>query len=154
MDSTAQRTFLYWLARGLPKEDAATRAGLVSGKRAFESMRRPEFVEDLREAIKNHLVADISPRAILILTGIMDDAAISPRVRVDAAKTLLDRAGITSAADTTTKIEVGLHELSQADLFARAELELAQIAASKTIEGEIVEPAEPADADRAWRSPL
>ncbi|MEO9166881.1 MAG: hypothetical protein ABI230_00610 [Aestuariivirga sp.] len=47
----------------------------------------------MRDAMRNHMQTNLSPKAVRILDEIMSDSKVMPKVRVDAAKCLLDRSG-------------------------------------------------------------
>ncbi len=86
------------MAKGLGMDEAAKRAGLPSSAKLYQYKRTNAFADDLRQALKDHLATELAPKAIHILDLIMSDTAMPARVRVDAAKTILDRAGFTPAA--------------------------------------------------------
>ncbi len=98
LNSTTERELVWWTARGLGPEEAAKRAGLPSTANLYRFRRTAAFADDLRAALKDHMAVDLAPKAIQILSEIMCDVKMPGRVRVDAAKTLLDRAGFTPAA--------------------------------------------------------
>ncbi len=79
-------------------DEAAKRAGLPSSAKLYRFKRSTAFADDLRQALKDLLATELAPKAIHILDEIMSDTKMPARVRVDAAKTLLDRAGFTPAA--------------------------------------------------------
>ena len=93
LGTTTRRTLCWWLAQGETKESAAAKAGLPNSDRTHAFARTTEFATELRDAMRDHLSLNIAPRAVATLKEIMDDKAISPKVRVDAARALLDRAG-------------------------------------------------------------
>lgn len=95
---TTERELAWWIAKGFGPEEAAKRAGLPSTARLYQFKRSAAFANDLREALKDHMSTELAPKAVRILDEIMSDTEMPARVRVDAAKTLLDRAGFTPAA--------------------------------------------------------
>lgn len=98
INSETARDLVFWTARGLGPEAAAKRAGIPSSARLYRYRRSTEFAEDLRQALKDLLALEHAPAAINILARLMADEKTPARVRVDACKTLLDRAGFTPAA--------------------------------------------------------
>ena len=97
LNSTTERELVYWVAKGLGPEEAAKRAGLPSSARLYDYRRTNAFADDLRQALRDNLTTEHAPKAIKILAEIMEDDRMPARVRVDAAKTLLDRSGYTAA---------------------------------------------------------
>jgi hypothetical protein len=96
LNSTSQRECAWWLAQGYTKEQAAKKAGLPTPSRLSALTRTAEFAADLRAALQDHMTVDLAPKAVRILDEIMSDTNMNGRVRVDAAKALLDRAGFTA----------------------------------------------------------
>jgi hypothetical protein len=141
---TTLREVAWWLAKGYTKEEAAKRAGLASSARVHQYTRTKAFADEIRSALKDHITTEPSPKAVRIIDEIMSDTATSARVRVDAAKVLLDRAGIIAAPVApsedsgkalTEKTTAELHELV-AQLQKQIEERRAD---DMTIEGEAVE---------------
>jgi hypothetical protein len=98
INPTTERNLVWWLAKGYGPEEAAKRAGLPSTARLYHLKRTTAFADELRQALKDHLASELAPKAVRILDELMSDTKTPARVRVDAAKTLLDRAGFTPAA--------------------------------------------------------
>ena len=107
VNSTTERELVWWVAKGFGFEDAAKRAGLPSSAKLYRLKRTNAYADDLRQALKDHLATELAPKAIRILDEIMCDAKMPARVRVDAAKTLLDRSGFTPAAIDSEAQPVG-----------------------------------------------
>lgn len=150
LNDASQRELVWWLAKGLPKEEAAKRAGLPSSSRLYHFTRTKQFADELREALTDHMSTELAPKAVRILDEIMSDDKVTPRVRVDAAKALMDRAGYSPAAidpDARRRgSDASLAEMSMDDLrafvaYGRAEMEARAIEA-KTIEAKTIDPAE------------
>ncbi len=99
LGTTTRRELCWFLAQGFSKEDAATKAGLPDTYRLHAFARTKEFAGELQEALRDHLGTNLAPKDIRILNEIMSDSAVTPRVRVDAAKALLDRAGYASGEE-------------------------------------------------------
>jgi hypothetical protein len=83
-------------AKGASAAEAARKSGVPI--EAFNLYREQDnFSGDLRKVVKG-LVADVySPTAFAFLNEVVIDAAMPARVRVDAAKAILDRSGYTAA---------------------------------------------------------
>ena len=63
----------------------------------------------------------MAPAAVEVLASLMDDEDASPKIRLDAAKTILDRAGFVppKALEAPTVGEKSLHEMSRDELATR-----------------------------------
>jgi len=85
------------LAEGHPLAEAARLAGVTSDGRLYRLKRSVGFADNLRDALKDRLALELAPKAIALLDEIMSNPKVPARVRVDAAKTVLDRAGFTPA---------------------------------------------------------
>lgn len=99
LGTTTRRELCWWLAQGYPKEEAAKRAGLPDTYRLHAFARTKEFAGELQDALRDHLGTNLAPKAIRILNEIMSDSKVTPRVRVDAAKAILDRAGYSTGEE-------------------------------------------------------
>ena len=93
LGSTTRRALCWHLAQGETKESAAAKAGLPNSDRIHAFARTTEFASELREAMRDHLSLNLAPRAVATLREIMEDTAVQSRVRVDAARILLEKAG-------------------------------------------------------------
>lgn len=92
-DGQTRRNIVYWIARGVPREEAARRASVPASARLSAYFRTKHFAEDLREAIRDQLETEMAPKAMQRLAGILNDEQAPPKVVLDAVKTTLDRAG-------------------------------------------------------------
>ena len=101
------------IACGFPKSSAS--------QRAYELLHTPHVLAAISTAARRRLISD-APTSIRVLQYLRDNAT-SEKVRVEAARTLLDRAGLIAprAAAPDTSREVSLHEMSLADLRELAE---------------------------------
>ena len=106
----------------------ATQAAIASGypessaaQRGYELLHTAHVLAAIHLAARRRLVAD-APTSIRVLQHLRDNAT-SEKVRAEAARTLLDRAGLIAprAAAPETSREVSLHEMSLADLRELAE---------------------------------
>jgi hypothetical protein len=93
---TLIRRAMLLYAKGATADEAARKAGVPI--EAFNLYRdQDNFSGDLRKVLKG-LVADVyAPRAFAFLHEVVCDSGMAARVRVDAAKALLDRSGYVAA---------------------------------------------------------
>jgi hypothetical protein len=116
--STTERELVWWLAKGYGMDDAARKVGLPSTAALYKYKRTAAFADDLRAALRDRLGTELAPRAVRVLDEIMSDVKTPARVRVDAAKALLDRSGFTAGAANPSDNDKGLEEMSRAELEA------------------------------------
>lgn len=139
LDDTTQREICWWLAKGCGPEEAAKRAGLPNANRLYPFAKTQEFSVVLRQSLSKYLADDLAPKAIHILNDIMMDKSVAARVRVDAAKAVLDRAGFSAAATLPLGGGKALNELTLEELqHLVAKLEEERASEAKQIEGVIV----------------
>jgi hypothetical protein len=85
---------LCWhLACGFSQAEAAKKSGLPDTYRLAQFSRTRAFADELQTALRDYMGTQLAPKAVRILNEIMSDGKVQARVRVDAAKALLDRAG-------------------------------------------------------------
>ncbi len=118
LNETTQRELCWHLAQGASREEAARRAGLPDGTRLEHFARTKAFADELRTAMQDHLATNMAPRAVQVLRDILDDKNVNARVRVDAAKVILDRSGYASAEAAKPPAEKDVAELNLAQLQA------------------------------------
>jgi hypothetical protein len=77
-------------------------------------------------------VALMAPAALTVLGDLMDDEESSAKIRLDAAKTILDRAGFVppKASEAPTVGAKPLHEMTRDELAARVHQLRSEIGAS------------------------
>lgn len=140
LNDATQRELVWWLAKGLSKEDAAKRAGLPSSGRLYHFARTRDFADALREGLVDHMSNELAPKAVRILDEIMSDEKVTSRVRVDAAKAILDRSGYAATPPGGRPDDTPIREMS-VDQLRRlvTTLEEAQVLSGKIIDGELVE---------------
>jgi hypothetical protein len=120
---------------GIPPIEAARRQGYLEPHvTAKRFMQRPDVLLAIKRDSIGQLVGEGVPLAISTLFTILKDEAAPARVRVDAAKTVLDRAGIAAARPAAPEkaSEKALSEMSPNELRAlisRLENEVAERAA-------------------------
>ena len=80
-------------------------------------LRTPHVIAALQQELRRQLVA-AAPMALSVIVAILRNEALNPKVRLDAAKTLLDRAGhIAPRAEAPeTGLPQNLHEMSLTEL--------------------------------------
>lgn len=136
VDEQRRRAFVAHVVAGSSPTKAATLAGYGSEGRNGPRMLAEKSIQD---AIRSHLLGRISgelaPKAVEILAGILDDPTATPKIRLDAARAILDRAGYIApkAQDADRAGEKALHELTREELLARR----------ATLESELAERAKP-----------
>lgn len=89
-----QRIFVFEAARGVSLAVAAAKAGYSEASARY-LFSHPNVRAAFEDEIRRVLLTEDAPLARSVLRALMADEATSPRIRVDAAKILLDRAGIT-----------------------------------------------------------
>ena len=91
----------------------------------------PAMYAHLRQLMGDKLAA-MAPAAISVLSGLMNDEDASPKIRLDAAKTILGRAGFVppKASDAPTVGEKSLHEMTRDELAERVHQLQGEIGAS------------------------
>ena len=76
--------------------ESARRAGYSQRSAAelgHQLLEKPHVQDAIREANKRQISGKIAAKSIALLSRVIDDEAVSMKVRVDAARTILDRAG-------------------------------------------------------------
>jgi hypothetical protein len=106
-------------AKGAPAAEAAKKAGIELA--AFKLyLEQDNFSGDLRKVVKG-LVADVyAPTAFAFLHECVIDSAMSDRVRLDAAKAILDRSGYTASPLPAERDPGDITQLSGEELHALA----------------------------------
>jgi hypothetical protein len=101
-------------------------------------LRLPHVAQAVALAVQRRLAAS-APMALAVIEELSSNADISPKVRLDASKALLDRAGFVpprAAVSNVGKVDTPLHEMSVDELktlAARLENELAERATDVSI---------------------
>lgn len=93
LSDTKQREVCWYLAIGSTQADAARLAGYPDTRRLSDYAKTKEFAVELRQAINDRLSLTLAPKAVAALDAIVSDEKVNARIRVDAAKAILDRAG-------------------------------------------------------------
>lgn len=100
--SSTQRMIAWHLARGCTQEKAAKLAGVTDPRRIATFARSAQFADELRRALGDYITLDITPEAVRVLRQIMNDEKMPPRARIDSAKAILDRGGLSAGAKPET----------------------------------------------------
>ena len=114
-----QAEFVRFHAQGMNATQAAVASGYPeasAAQRGYELLHTPHVLAAIHTAARRRLVSD-APNSIRVLEFLRDNAE-SEKVRAEAARTLLDRAGLIAprAAAPDSKGNLTLHELSLDEL--------------------------------------
>lgn len=90
---TAARELAWHIAAGKTQAEAAKLAGFPDPRRLTDFQRSKDFAAELKAAINDKLSLHLVPKAVKALDEVISDEKINPKIRVDAAKAILDRAG-------------------------------------------------------------
>lgn len=119
--------FINHLSYGKSVSVAAIDSG-YSAPTGFRIVERPDFVPMLRAALQRRLLVDGATVAIQVLIDIAADPETAKSVRVDAAKALVDRAGVVVSKRESGQADISLAEMTREQLLrlaSSAESELA-----------------------------
>lgn len=110
------RQFVYALVEGLTQEAAGEKIG-VTAQAAGVLIRRPEIVSAMHFEINRRLRTEGASIGYKVLSTIAKDDTAPKGVRVDAAKTLLDRAGhVAPRGEPAKPVEKQMTDMTQNDL--------------------------------------
>jgi hypothetical protein len=114
---TLLRRAMLLYAKGASADEAAKKSGVPI--EAFNLYREQDnFSGDLRRILRE-LVADVySPKAFAFLHEVVCDSGMAARIRVDAAKALLDRSGYVAAPLPAERDPTDITLLSREELHA------------------------------------
>ena len=120
-----QAAFVRHVSAGLEPSQAVTQAGYGTSNvysRAHELLRSPHILAAIHTEVRRRLVAG-APIALAVIERLVRDDTTPPKIRLDAAKTLLDRAGHIAPRAIVDKAthELALHELSLGELRSLAD---------------------------------
>jgi hypothetical protein len=126
-----QQSLINNLVSGMSIKAAMSAAGYSETSR-LSRIFTPAMQAHLRQLMVEKLAA-MAPAALVVLNDLMDDEDASPKIRLDAAKTILDRAGFVppKASDAPTVGEKALHEMSRDDLAERVHQLQSEIAVAR-----------------------
>ena len=114
-----QAEFVRFHCQGMNATQAAVASGYPeasAAQRGYELLHTPHVLAAIHTATRRRLVSD-APNSVRVLQFLRDNAE-SEKVRAEAARTLLDRAGLIAprAAAPDGKANLTLHELSLDEL--------------------------------------
>jgi phage terminase small subunit len=134
--SEQQQHFVALTVSGVSHEQAATLAGYAENS-GYAVSRSPAVRAAIHEAVAHQLVTRSAPLALKVLNDIAADETAPKGVRVDAARTLLDRAGyVAPRASEAVKGEKPLSERTPEELRAFiAQLESTLADKAKVVHG-------------------
>lgn len=118
-----QRFVAEFVANGGNGKQACVSAGYAAKsahQEAYRLLRKPHVLDAVRKE-QARVLGTMSAKALHVLDQLLGDTEISPAVRLDAAKTVLDRAGYVSARTPAHAIagdEKPLNEMSTDELRA------------------------------------
>jgi len=144
--SSAQiKSCMLFYAQGAPANEAAKRAG-IPAKTFKLYTERDNFAGDLRAVVKGLVETVYAPKAFAFLNECVIDAAMPARVRVDAAKAILDRSGYTATSLPEERDLGDIAGMSREELHAFVKAAEAKLA---TEAKDVSPPAEAPGAQRA-----
>jgi hypothetical protein len=112
------KTALYHFAKGASPAEACEIAG--AHPRSFELyLKSNDIGHDLRRVMQGVLEVDYAPAALRFLNSTVHDPAMPARVRVDAARIIVDRAGYVAAPPASDEARKDLQDMSLAELEAQ-----------------------------------
>jgi hypothetical protein len=131
--TTMQQALILNLASGMEVKAAMSAAGYSKNMRPAVVIT-PAMQGHLRQLMVGEL-ALMAPKALSLLCGQMDDEEASAKIRLDAAKTILDRAGFVppKAPEATTMSEKSLHEMTRSELAERVQRLHKDISENRTV---------------------
>ena len=114
-----QQFLIHHLASGITVKEAMIAAGYSDTSR-LSRIITPAMQAHLRQLMADRL-ATLAPSAVDVLSKLMNDNDSSPKNRLDAAKTILDRAGFMppKASDAPGVGEKPLYEMNRSELEER-----------------------------------
>jgi hypothetical protein len=142
-----QAAFVRHVSEGVEPNQAVTLAGYGTSNiysRAHELLRSPHVLAAIHLDVRRRLVSG-APIALAVIERLVKDESTPPKIRLDAAKTLLDRAGHIAPRAILDKgtQELALHELSLSELRSLADRLEGELAGrAKDVSGANAAPAE------------
>lgn len=138
-----QQEFVRLVALGTPHDEAAVLAGYAPHT-GWSVMQSPAVRRVLHLAISEVLVTEGAPLAVKTLLEVVKNKEYSPRDRVAAARTILDRAGYTGKSTSAdSPADKPLSEMSTDELKALVD----------KLEGELADRATPVNAPESHGKP-
>lgn len=137
-----QKTFVAAILNGRDPKAAARESG-YSESSGYRLTTTPKIQAALRSELMRRMATEGLPLAYSVLVSILRDESAPARVRVDAAKTVLDRGGMPAQRASAIKetSEKSLSEMTTDELRAMVD----------KLEGALSDRAKPVDSDRSAR---
>ena len=137
-----QASLISGICRGLDQMTAATVAGYAvsSAQQVSQTLRLPHVRAALNDELARVLQQEAAPLALSVLLKITKDETTGARVRVDAAKILLDRAGFAPRPGGASEVDKTLSEMSPAELRAFIDKQEQEIAKAEAAIADRLEP--------------
>lgn len=88
-----QRTYVDLVATGVERHRAAALAGYAAGSNALVSFETNSKIQSAIAALTAARLQSAAPAALALIEKFVRDDAMAPKIRLDAAKDLLNRAG-------------------------------------------------------------
>jgi hypothetical protein len=123
----------YLVVDGRPPEEAAKLAG-YHPKSVYRTLRLPAVAAAISESIQLDLASIGAPMAYRVAKSLLQDEAVSARVRADISFKLLDRAGHIAPTRKESPAQKALSEMSRDELASFIDRNQAEI---DKIEGEL-----------------
>jgi hypothetical protein len=126
-----QQSLILNLASGMAVKEALKESGYSDTVRPSRAIT-PAMQDHLRQLMVDK-VAVMAPAAVNVLSGLLDDEDATAKIRLDAAKTILDRAGFVppKASEAPTVGEKALYEMTRDELAARVHQLRSEIAVAR-----------------------
>jgi len=143
-----QAAFVENIVAGLDKRKAVLAAGYSENSAEsalFQLLRQPLIMAAIQVGIAKRLAMG-APLALNVMLDLVSDPSMHPKLRLDAAKTILDRAGhiAPKAVAANQAGDVPLNEMSMTDLRALADKLEGEIAGrAKAVSSARAAPAKP-----------
>jgi phage terminase small subunit len=119
--SEREAIFVRDLGKGYHHTVAATNAGYPAGNDSYYLLRRPHIQAALASELRRILLTKAAPAATRLLYDFMVDDTKADKIRLECAKTILDRAGFiapkaseNNSLDRKSLIDMTAEELRQA----------------------------------------
>lgn len=88
-----QRSYAYLVSTGVDRDKSADLAGYAPGSNAIVSLETNFKVQSAIAALTSARLQSAAPAALALIERFVRDEALAPKIRLDAAKDLLNRGG-------------------------------------------------------------
>jgi hypothetical protein len=116
-----QKSLVGFIAAGIAPAAAMVKAG-YSPETNITQVTTPAMLDEVRRRTGD-LLQHLAPRAVMVAAELMESTTASDKIRLDASRLVLDRAGYIApkAAEAHTGAEKALHEMTREELAERAQ---------------------------------